>query len=328
MIVENLVSVVIPVRNRPRLVVEAVESALAQDWRPIELIVVDDASDDATPAALATLARRHEGVLRVETRSRAGGPGVARETGRREIRGEFVQYLDSDDLLASGKVRRQVETLRARPECDLCWGRDEVLLERPGAPPRRVARSAPEVDRLFPSLLLHKLWLTFNPLYRRSLVDRMGPWAPLWNFQDWEYDGRAAASGARPCFVDFVTGSQRRGPYARVSTRHRLRRQAGAQAAAYEAMLGHAVACGVAPDAPEMAVFVRRLFRMARRCGAAGRSDTSRRLFGLARGASANPAGRDWACYEATARRFGWRAAGVLAEGLDRLRPFLRRFAS
>jgi len=324
-IVPALVSTVIPVHNRPALVREAVDSVLAQDWRPLEIILVDDRSDDETPQVLAELTDAHPSLVRSLRRAHRGGPGAARETGRREVRGEFVQYLDSDDLLAPGKIRRQVEALRARPDCDLCWGREETIVEVPGRSARRVSKALPHVDRLFPTLLVRKLWQTFNPLYRRELVDRMGPWSPLWNYQDWEYDGRAAAAGAKMCFIDAPTGGLRRGSYHHVSAPVHLRRQVGAQAAAFEAILGHARACGVARDAPEMAIFVRRLFRMARRCGAVGRADASRRLFELARRATADPDATEWALYATGARRIGWRAIGVLSERLDQLRPLLRQ---
>lgn len=325
MIVPGLVSTIVPVHNRPALVREAVASVLAQNWRPLEVIVVDDGSDDATPQVLAELTGTHPTLVRALRRDRPGGPGVAREAGRREIRGEFVQYLDSDDLLAPGKIRRQVEALRARPDCDLCWGREETIVEVPGKPTRRVPKALPQVDRLFPTLLVCKPWQTFNPLYRRDLVERMGPWAPLWNYQDWEYDGRAAVAGAKVCFIDAPTGGLRRGSYRHVGARAHLRRQVGAQAAAFEAMLGHARACGVTQEAPEMAIFVRRLFHMARRCGAVGRPDTSRRLFDLARAASSSPNAPDWTLYAAGARHVGWRAVGVLSEGLDRMRRLLRQ---
>ncbi len=325
MIVPGLVSIVIPVHNRPALLCQAVDSVLTQDWHPIELIVVDDGSSDATPTVLAEIAARHPSLVRIVRRPRPGGPGVAREAGRREIRGEFVQYLDSDDLLAPGKFRRQVEALRARPDCDLCWGRDETLIESRSGGVRRILSAAPEFDRLFPILLVSKPWQTFNPLYRRELVERMGPWAPLWNFQDWEYDGRAAVAGARPCFVDILTGSLRRGNHAHVSRPSHVRRQLGAQARVFEAMLGHAITCGIARGAPEMQTYSRRLFRHARRCGAAGLVDASRRLFALARGLAPRPDAIEWKRYEGVAGRIGWRAAGVLARALDEVRGVWRR---
>jgi len=98
-----LVSVVIPTYNRARLVREAVASVLAQSYRPLELIVVDDGSTDATGAALAG---RPE--VRVVRQPHTGMPGQARNAGARLARGEYLAFLDSDDLWRPHKLERQV----------------------------------------------------------------------------------------------------------------------------------------------------------------------------------------------------------------------------
>src|SRR4051795_5577813 len=94
---QGIVSTIIPVFNRPAMLREAVASVLAQTYRPIEIIIVDDSSTDDTPVVIDELAARHPEVRGI--RRPNGGPGLARESGRGEARGEFIQYLDSDDLL-------------------------------------------------------------------------------------------------------------------------------------------------------------------------------------------------------------------------------------
>src|SRR5947207_15526114 len=96
--IDSLVTTIIPVHNRPRLLGEAVASVLAQTYRPIEIIIVDDGSTDDTPAVVDAMAARHPSVVRAIHQPNAG-PGAAREAGRRMARGEFIQYLDSDDGL-------------------------------------------------------------------------------------------------------------------------------------------------------------------------------------------------------------------------------------
>ena len=100
----GLVSTVIPVHNRAALLQEAVASVLAQTYRPIEVIVVDDGSTDDTPEAARALVAQHAGEVFVVHQPNAG-PGMAREAGRRAARGEFIQYLDSDDVLLPVSVR-------------------------------------------------------------------------------------------------------------------------------------------------------------------------------------------------------------------------------
>ena len=103
-----LVSVVIPTYNRARLVQEAVASVLAQSYRPLELIVVDDGSTDATGT---TLAGRPE--VRVLRQPHTGMPGQVRNAGTRLARGEYLAFLDSDDLWQPPKLERQVAAATA-----------------------------------------------------------------------------------------------------------------------------------------------------------------------------------------------------------------------
>ena len=86
MLVEGLVSTIIPVHNRPSLVREAVASVIAQTYRPIEIVIVDDGSTDETGREVARLADQHPEV-RAMFRRENGGPGAARESGRQLLRG-------------------------------------------------------------------------------------------------------------------------------------------------------------------------------------------------------------------------------------------------
>src|SRR5262245_3265283 len=103
MFVEGLVSTIIPVHNRPALLREAVASVIAQTYRPVEIIIVNDGSTDATGREAEALAKTHSEVRAIHREN--GGPGAAREKGRLAARGEFIQYLDSDDLLLPTKFK-------------------------------------------------------------------------------------------------------------------------------------------------------------------------------------------------------------------------------
>src|SRR5688572_4625209 len=118
----TLVSTIIPVHNRSGLLREAVASVLAQTYRPIEVIIVDDGSTDDTAGVADGLAREHPEEIRVIHQSNTG-PGLAREAGRLIARGEFIQYLDSDDLLLPRKFELQVAGLNAHPECGVSYGK-------------------------------------------------------------------------------------------------------------------------------------------------------------------------------------------------------------
>ena len=123
-LIPQLVSTIIPVYNRPQMLREAVQSVLNQTYRPIEVIIADDASTDETPLVGRELAQQHPGVVRFagSPENSGSGPGPMRELGRQQARGEFLQYLDSDDRLLPDKFTDQVRTLREHPECDIAYG--------------------------------------------------------------------------------------------------------------------------------------------------------------------------------------------------------------
>jgi len=120
--IKGLVSTVIPVFNRPVLLQEAVQSVLEQTYRPIEIIIVDDGSTDDTPAIAKKLCRQYPEFIHVIYLVNCG-PGLAREAGRLKARGEFIQYLDSDDILLPHKFEIQVKSLNGHPECGISYGK-------------------------------------------------------------------------------------------------------------------------------------------------------------------------------------------------------------
>lgn len=111
----RLVSVVIPTYNRSRQVMEAVHSVLDQTWSDCEVIVVDDGSDDETAQVLDVFGDR---IRYIKTENR--GVAAARNRGVREARGEWLAFLDSDDLWNPTKIERQMEALQA-VGADVCF---------------------------------------------------------------------------------------------------------------------------------------------------------------------------------------------------------------
>lgn len=319
--VEALVSTVIPVHNRAGPLAEAVASVLAQEYRPIEVIVVDDGSTDDTGSAADELARRHPEVRVV--RQANAGPGPAREAGRRLARGEFLQYLDSDDVLLPGKFTRQVAGLRERPECGASYGKTRLRQADGRLQPGQLKGSERPVETMFPAFLLSRWWSTATPLFRASVCDRAGPWTDLRLEEDWEYDCRIAAQGVRLHYCDAYVAE------VRDHEDHRLSRGTALdpvrlreRARAHRLILGHARTAGIDESAPEMRHFARELFLLSRQCGAAGLAAESRELFGLARSASGEERGRGWdfRLYRALAGVIGWPGAGTLACWSDRVR--------
>ena len=320
-VVPDLVSTIIPVYNRPVLLKEAAASVLAQSWRPVEIIIVDDGSTDGTGAVADGLAAAHPGVIRAVHRENAG-PGLAREAGRLLARGEFLQYLDSDDLLLPAKFRLQVAGLREAPECGVSYGMTRFTAA--GGPPGETPwkRTGEQIGTLFPSLLRSRWWGTSTPLYRRSVTDAAGPWSSLTNEEDWEYDCRIAAGGVRLHRVPAFVSEERDHGGARLSRDgSRDRAKLCSRAAAHLLILGHARQAGIGPEVPEMRHFARQLFRLCRQCGAAGLPEEAATLFRLAREASGPVRGnsRQFLLYRILAGLFGWTLTGRLCCRFERM---------
>jgi len=127
------VSVVIPTHNRLAMVREAVRSVEQQTFADRELIVVDDGSDDGTWDWLQS-----RGDLRALRSAERRGPSAARNRGVEAATGEYVAFLDSDDLCLPRRLERQVQVLEADPTLVLCHS-NEIWL-RDGRELRQLAK--------------------------------------------------------------------------------------------------------------------------------------------------------------------------------------------
>jgi glycosyltransferase involved in cell wall biosynthesis len=202
-----LVSIVIPCFNVERFVAEAVNSAMAQTHPAIEVIVVDDASADGTASVLRGFGDR----IRLETNRANAGPGATRNRGLALARGEFVQFLDADDVLAPEKVQRCLAAFAA--DVDMVFCRNEYFRDdHPGGWPALA-------QRLTTRLIGHMRWepsqaaeyvlreevQTAMPLYRAESLRRVGGFREdLWSLEDTELHFRVALSGAGIRRLDHV----------------------------------------------------------------------------------------------------------------------------
>jgi glycosyltransferase involved in cell wall biosynthesis len=111
----SLISCVVPTFNAARYLDQALASILGQSYPEIEVVVVDDGSEDDT----LTIAHAHGPKVRVFTQDRLG-PAATRNRGVEEARGAFVAFLDPDDLWHPDKLRRQRQSFADDPLLDLC----------------------------------------------------------------------------------------------------------------------------------------------------------------------------------------------------------------
>ena len=317
MTVSRLVSTIIPVYNRGRMLVEAVDSVLAQTYRPIEIIIVDDGSTDETVRIANELAEGCEEikVLHVEN----GGVGRAREAGRLLAAGEFIQYLDSDDLLLPQKFELQVAALQSHTECDIAYGITRLIDETGCELECPYKGSGIRQDTLFPRLLVGRWWNTHTPLYRRSLCDRIGPWSTTRMAEDYEYDARAGALGARLVFCDQLVSSTRQHGQGRLTGGGLTVSIASDEAYLIQRLFAHAQQAGVARESAEMRHFARWAFLVARQCAAFGLIAEAKQCFEVAKQAELRRSTSLWIS-DILARTLGWKNLGRLAQVRDRIR--------
>jgi len=202
----HLVSVIIPCYNDGRYLADAVDSVLAQSYRPVEVIVVDDGSTDNT----ADVARCYCDRVRL-IQIPNSGPAAARNAGLRAASGEYVQFLDADDRLERRKLEHQVAFLDAEPQVGIVYGdvryfssdrlgaRRLALRGEPSgsnAHQSWVATLAADTRPVLAKLLDQNICPVNCPLIRRDVISRVGLWNErLRAMEDWEYWLRCAAAG-------------------------------------------------------------------------------------------------------------------------------------
>jgi glycosyltransferase involved in cell wall biosynthesis len=317
----QLVSTIIPVYNRAKMLRESVNCVLRQTHPALEVLIVDDGSTDDTAQAGPELEKQHPGVVRYFRQANAG-PGAARSTGLSHARGEFIQYLDSDDLLEPRKLELQLQAFDRSPDADVCYcgtlrrnlkTGDEVVW----------ARTGEEIRNIFPDFLPKRGWATLTPLWRRSLCEKIGPWAHLRAMEDWEHDLRAGLLGARIVRVPEMLA---------VVQDHIGERASGMNSGFTPAIIrDHFLAHesiwlrmkdGGKTDSSYLPQLAKKVFWIARMCGERGLVPEAERALQYAEEMmSLHGSPRRLRAFRAATRCLGWRMTVQLSESLRRLRP-------
>lgn len=195
------VSIVLPVYNAERTLAATLDSVWAQTFGEFELLIVNDGSTDATGALLAGQSDPRLQVIG----GRHGGASASRNRGVAQARGEFVAFLDGDDLWAADKLARQVAALEAAPDAALVYGWTDLIDES-----GRVIQQGSHVvanGRVY-ALLASRNFLDCGstPLVRRSALLEAaallaaGPFdESLQGGEDWDLWLRLAAEHAFVC---------------------------------------------------------------------------------------------------------------------------------
>jgi glycosyltransferase involved in cell wall biosynthesis len=212
----NLVTIIVPAYNAGPWIEATLTSALAQSHRCCEIVVIDDGSTDDTLVRAQGLATAHPKSIRVETQSNAGA-AAARNHGMRLARGQYLQFLDADDLLSPRKIELQLAALDGRGHHYLAtcrWGRFEDSLHSVQFADSHVFHDFSPLEWMLlhcgQGAMLHPaVWLV-----PRALADRAGPWNESLSLNDdGEYFARVvlASAGLTFCTDDAATSFYRSG---------------------------------------------------------------------------------------------------------------------
>ena len=184
------VSVIIPAYNSINYLPDALESALNQSFKDIEVIIVDDGSSDNTRQWVL-----HQTDPRVTLISQENlGKSAARNKGISQTKGKFIAFLDADDVWELSKLEEQVRCLDSNPDVGLVYTWTSLADEK-GTPTGRVTASEAS-GRVWKSLILKNILACGStPMIRRECFDRVGLFSldlPL--AQDWDMWLRIAAN--------------------------------------------------------------------------------------------------------------------------------------
>jgi glycosyltransferase involved in cell wall biosynthesis len=191
-----LVSIVVCAYNNWPDLEMTIESALQQTYQPLEVIVVDNSSTDATANEVL---KRFGGRIQYIRQPNKGDAG-AYNTGYGIARGEYIQFVDGDDVLAPNKVQKQVGVFQTNPELDIVYGDIRQFQTGAGAAAWEDIATRPEEDILKVFITPRNGWTgigSLGVLFRRRALEIVGSWDEQLYISDLDYWLRAARAGCR-----------------------------------------------------------------------------------------------------------------------------------
>jgi glycosyltransferase involved in cell wall biosynthesis len=179
-------SIIIPLHSKEPFIAQTIESVLAQSFPDWEIVVVENGSVDDGTAIVREFANKDERIRLIVAPPNVRGPGAARNLGIQESRGEWIQFLDADDLLLPGHFEAQLCAIQSNPKADIvtCDWLEGPELEEPQCERKRptnafASNSCAEAAIAFTPWVVHSAWVR-----KTALGD-----APWW---DESFDREAA----------------------------------------------------------------------------------------------------------------------------------------
>lgn len=183
-----LISIIIPLYNGERFIAQTLESVLAQTYRNIEVIVVDDASTDGG----CDIVRRYDDsrVKLILSETNFGGPARPRNIGIEASQGEFIAFVDADDVWKPHKLQTQLDFLMDNPDIDMLYSPAEIIDEHGKISPSRKQRFLILLLRLMSpkNAIIYGNFININTLMlRQPLTSRFIEDSRLVAIEDWMF---------------------------------------------------------------------------------------------------------------------------------------------
>lgn len=195
------VTIVTPTKNRLALLRETMNSVAAQDFADWEHLVIDDGSDDGSLEEVAARAMTDPRIRLIRRESAKSGANVCRNVGIAQAQGEFIVFLDSDDLLRAGALKNRVAFMRRNADLSFAVYPAGVFTQKAGDMDRLYHPMTPGDDLV--RFLSHEcVWEITGPIWRREYLAQIGGLdESLLSMQDLEMHVRAICAGGHYLFV-------------------------------------------------------------------------------------------------------------------------------
>ena len=207
------VSILIPLYNSEKYIAETIDSCLKQTYNNIEIVIVDDGSTDSGLTIAREYEKKHKNIKVVAQKN--SGASAARNRAFELSEGEYIQYLDADDLLDQDKIRLQMEVLKTADEGTLVfgrWGTFQRSIENVIWKDLPVNKNYDDVKQF-----LIDLWesgmtvVIYSWLISRKLVEESGGWdVKLSTSDDGEFSARLVFIARKVLFVETSLGYYRK----------------------------------------------------------------------------------------------------------------------
>lgn len=199
---EPLVSVIIPAFNRATLIGETLDSVIAQSYTHWECIIVDDGSTDNTIQVIEEYCVQDKRFTLYKRDREPKGAPTCRNIGLESSKGEYIIFLDSDDLLDEDCIKHRIKNIELNPDYDL-WTYPMLLFNDRIDDLNILSNIETDEDVLDRFLSRDQLWLMTGPIWKRTELIRIGGFdEKLKSQQDLEIHARALAKGLRYKYFD------------------------------------------------------------------------------------------------------------------------------